>query len=50
MKTKYQKSLIWIRRDLRLVDHAALSNATDNSDSVAVAFIFDTEILKRLNN
>ena len=50
MKIKYKKSLVWIRRDMRLADHTALNHATRNSDSVAVAFVFDTEILKDLKN
>ncbi|MGH1467817.1 MAG: cryptochrome/photolyase family protein [Bdellovibrionales bacterium] len=47
---KYKKSLVWIRRDLRLLDHAALSAASQQSEYMAVVFVFDTEILKKLKN
>lgn len=42
------RALCWIRRDLRLHDHAALAAATSEFDGVAVAFIFDTTILDAL--
>ena len=50
MTQLHTKSLVWIRRDLRLLDHSALSQATQHSKAVAVAFVFDTEILRRLKN
>lgn len=45
-----KRSLCWIRRDLRLSDHAALANATAQSDAVAVVFVFDTTILNKLED
>lgn len=46
--TRYGKSLVWFRRDLRLHDHAALYHALKQSESVVCAFIFDREILDKL--
>jgi deoxyribodipyrimidine photo-lyase len=43
------KTLCWIRRDLRLHDHAALSNALSEGETTLV-FIFDTHILDKLKN
>jgi len=45
-----RRSLCWIRRDLRLNDHAALSLATQESDQVAVVFVFDRLILDQLED
>lgn len=42
------RALCWLRRDLRLLDHAALAAATDAFSKVAVAFVFDTNILDAL--
>ena len=42
------KALCWIRRDLRLHDHAALASALQNHDTVYLAFIFDNDILDPL--
>jgi deoxyribodipyrimidine photo-lyase len=44
------KSLVWLRRDLRLHDHAALFNAIHNSDELYICFVFDTKILNELPN
>lgn len=44
----YQKSLVWFRRDLRDFDHAALYHALKSSSQVYCAFVFDTDILDRL--
>ncbi len=41
-------SLCWIRRDIRLNDHAALALSTSQSTRVAVVFVFDELILKHL--
>jgi len=41
-------ALVWFRRDLRLVDHAALSHALRHHGVVYCAFCFDTEILDAL--
>jgi deoxyribodipyrimidine photo-lyase len=43
-----QKALVWLRRDLRLYDNAALHNALKESKQVWLAFIFDADILKPL--
>ncbi|MBS1913740.1 MAG: deoxyribodipyrimidine photo-lyase [Bacteroidetes bacterium] len=45
---KYNRTLCWIRRDLRLRDHTALAAACSASREVAVAFVFDTTILEGL--
>jgi len=42
------RAIVWLRRDLRLYDHAALAAATAQFDRVTVAFIFDTNILDAL--
>jgi deoxyribodipyrimidine photo-lyase len=44
------KNLCWIRRDLRLHDHHALSLALKNGDETYIVFIFDETILKKLNS
>ena len=43
-------ALVWFRRDLRDFDHAALYHALKRSQTVYCVFIFDTEILDKLNN
>jgi deoxyribodipyrimidine photo-lyase len=43
------KTLCWIRRDLRLHDHAALSHALSAGETTLV-FVFDTHILDKLKN
>lgn len=40
--------LVWFRRDLRCVDHAALYHALRQGARVHCAFVFDTEILDAL--
>ena len=45
-----KNSLIWLRRDLRLYDNAALFHALKNSNQVFVVFVFDTHILDKLKN
>lgn len=42
------RSLVWLRRDLRLNDNRALAAATDSSERTAIAFVFDTAILNAL--
>jgi deoxyribodipyrimidine photo-lyase len=42
------KNLCWIRRDLRLHDHHALSESLKNGDETYIAFIFDESILEKL--
>lgn len=44
---KYKKALVWLRRDLRLHDQAALSHASESADSIALCFTFDRRILAR---
>ena len=43
-----KKALVWLRRDLRLYDNAALHHALKASGQVWLTFIFDAEILKPL--
>jgi deoxyribodipyrimidine photo-lyase len=42
--------LCWLRRDLRLSDHRALHKASSNFDAFVVVFVFDTQILRQLEN
>jgi len=41
-----QCSLVWLRRDLRLDDHAALAHAAARSERVVLAFVLDPELLR----
>jgi deoxyribodipyrimidine photo-lyase len=50
MADRSPTALCWIRRDLRLHDHAALSAATAGHESVAVVFVFDRNILDPLED
>ncbi|WP_426339675.1 cryptochrome/photolyase family protein [Pseudoduganella sp. S-14] len=43
-----KNALVWLRRDLRLFDHAAMHHALASAATVYVAFIFDRAILDRL--
>lgn len=43
-------SIVWLRRDLRLHDHAALCEALNGPGKVQPIFIFDTDILARFSN
>ncbi len=43
-------SLFWFRRDLRLTDNAGLYHALKKESSVLPIFIFDTEILNKLED
>jgi len=47
---KKEISICWLRRDLRLVDQAALYHALKSDYPVLLLFIFDTAILNRLPN
>ncbi len=47
---KQTLSIFWFRRDLRLSDNAGLFQALKNETHVLPLFIFDTEILSRLEN
>ncbi|XZG70961.1 cryptochrome/photolyase family protein [Chitinibacteraceae bacterium HSL-7] len=46
MKTR--PVLVWLRRDLRLTDHAALYHALRSGSPVQLVFVFDTPILAAL--
>ncbi|MCB1178139.1 MAG: deoxyribodipyrimidine photo-lyase, partial [Leptospiraceae bacterium] len=50
MNKKYKKSIVWIRRDLRLVDNKALIEASKSSDSIYIVFVFDKNILDKLKD
>ncbi len=41
-------ALVWLRRDLRCDDHAALYHALRRFERVYCAFVFDTDILDAL--
>ena len=43
-------SLVWMRRDLRLHDHAALATALAEKADVQPVFIFDSTILERFDS
>ena len=45
---RYDRALVWFRRDLRAEDHAALSHALAEARAVYCVFVFDTEILDAL--
>ncbi|MGA2550140.1 MAG: deoxyribodipyrimidine photo-lyase [Burkholderiaceae bacterium] len=45
-----EKGLVWLRRDLRLADHAALSLALSQCSTVWCTFIFDIDILEPLKS
>lgn len=49
MENLLDSGLVWLRRDLRTTDHAALSQALQRCQKVYVAFVFDTEILSHLD-
>lgn len=44
---KYKTLIVWIRRDLRVHDNAALFEACEQAEQVIPLFIFDPAILKR---
>ncbi len=43
-------TLVWIRRDMRLHDHAALATALAEPHPIQPVFIFDSAILKRFHH
>jgi deoxyribodipyrimidine photo-lyase len=45
-----QPSLVWLRRDLRLEDHAALSAALQHNAPVQLVFVLDADILAQFTN
>ncbi|MFA6016112.1 MAG: deoxyribodipyrimidine photo-lyase [Gallionellaceae bacterium] len=46
----YPRSICWFRRDLRLYDHAALYYALKQSAAVHCVFVFDSDILDKLES
>ncbi len=48
MQHIYSKGLVWLRRDLRLHDNAALATALAQCEQVFCAFVFDKAILDLL--
>ncbi|MCP4911953.1 MAG: deoxyribodipyrimidine photo-lyase [Oligoflexia bacterium] len=50
MDDKYEKSIVWIRRDLRLLDSHALFRAKERSKNIQLLFIFDQVILDKLDD
>ncbi|ERE04664.1 cryptochrome/photolyase family protein [Pseudogulbenkiania ferrooxidans] len=48
MSKRYRMALVWLRRDLRLDDHAAFYHALKNSEAAAPVFVFDAAILDAL--
>ena len=48
MDTPFSSGLVWLRRDLRAHDNAALYQALKHCRQVHVAFVFDTAILDAL--
>ena len=49
-KNKTQVSIFWFRRDLRLTDNTGLISALQSKYPVLPIFIFDTEILSKLDD
>ncbi|MBU6510732.1 MAG: DNA photolyase family protein [Betaproteobacteria bacterium] len=45
---EFELGLVWLRRDLRLHDHAALHHALSRCRRVQLVFVFDTDILQPL--
>ncbi len=43
-------NIVWLRRDLRLHDHAVLKEALARPGRIQPVFVFDTEILARFSN
>jgi deoxyribodipyrimidine photo-lyase len=44
----HRRLLVWLRRDLRLNDHTALSAALDSGAQIELCFVFDRDILDPL--
>ena len=42
----YLTSIVWLRRDLRLADHAALDHAARHSERLVCAFVLDPDLLR----
>ncbi|MAT38951.1 MAG: deoxyribodipyrimidine photolyase [Ectothiorhodospiraceae bacterium] len=50
MSNNYERTLVWLRRDLRLYDNRALAEAASRSESIAICFVFDTNIIDKLHD
>ena len=50
MAERQKISVFWFRRDLRLEDNTGLSQALDKNENVLPIFIFDTNILSKLES
>jgi deoxyribodipyrimidine photo-lyase len=50
MSIDKEVSVFWFRRDLRLVDNTALNHALDGNRPVLPIFIFDKNIIEKLEN
>ena len=48
MNKPFDRALVWLRRDLRTEDHAALHHALRSARQVWCAFVFDRDILDPL--
>ncbi|TMS59091.1 deoxyribodipyrimidine photo-lyase [Imbroritus primus] len=44
----FRRGLVWFRRDLRCVDHAALHHALAQCETVLCVFVFDPDLLEPL--
>ena len=47
---KFERAIVWLRRDLRLRDHHALCKACNEAKEVLLLFIFDPHILGSLDS
>lgn len=45
-RARYERSVVWLRRDLRLADNAALAAAAENSGRVLLAFVLSPALLR----
>tara|TARA_R110002072_G_scaffold64203_3_gene159473 strand:- start:83647 stop:85059 length:1413 start_codon:yes stop_codon:yes gene_type:complete len=50
MTIPYQKSLVWLRRDLRPLDNHAIFQALKNSKEVHFCFVLDKTIIQKLDD
>ena len=50
MGKTFKKSVLWLRRDLRLQDNTAAAKASKESEAVQVVFCFDQNIISKLKN
>jgi deoxyribodipyrimidine photo-lyase len=45
-ETHYERSIVWLRRDLRLADNRALYEAARSSEATCLAFVIDPQLLR----